>query len=188
MQPNGLNIGKSSLFHVFRIPGRVQPREPQRTTQWCQQALRFFPSLCIFMAVPSNLTAVVVRHTSSPKDSSKRTSSLFTSSQRSDVSLCGPLFKRELGVSLVVQWLRTCLPMQGTWVRALVREDPTCCGAAGPLCHSCWAWALEPMSHNYWVHVLQLLKPACLESVLHNKRSHPMRGLPTATKSSPRSP
>ena len=28
------------------------------------------------------------------------------------------------------------------------------------------------MRHNYWAHVLQLLKPACLEPVLRNKRSH----------------
>ena len=28
--------------------------------------------------------------------------------------------------SLVAQWLRVRLPMQGTWVRAPVREDPTC--------------------------------------------------------------
>ena len=28
--------------------------------------------------------------------------------------------------SLVAQWLRVRLPMQGTRVRALVREDPTC--------------------------------------------------------------
>ena len=34
--------------------------------------------------------------------------------------------------SLVVQWLRICLPMQGTWVRALVWEDPTCRGATRP--------------------------------------------------------
>ncbi|KAJ8786668.1 hypothetical protein J1605_006157 [Eschrichtius robustus] len=39
--------------------------------------------------------------------------------------------------SLVAQWLRVCLPMQGTRVRALVWEDPTCRGAA------------RPMSHNY---------------------------------------
>ena len=24
--------------------------------------------------------------------------------------------------------------MQGTWVRSLVREDPTCCGATKPVC------------------------------------------------------
>ena len=28
--------------------------------------------------------------------------------------------------SLVVQWLRVCLLMQGTWVQSLVQEDPTC--------------------------------------------------------------
>ena len=41
--------------------------------------------------------------------------------------------------SLVVQWLRICLPMQGTWVRALVWEDPTCRGATGPVSHNYWA-------------------------------------------------
>ena len=38
--------------------------------------------------------------------------------------------------SLVAQWLRICLPMQGTWVRALVWEDPTCRRAAGPVSHN----------------------------------------------------
>ena len=38
--------------------------------------------------------------------------------------------------SLVAQWLRICLPMQGTQVRALVWEDPTCRGAAGPVSHN----------------------------------------------------
>ena len=40
------------------------------------------------------------------------------------------------------------------------REDPTCCGAT------------TPVRHNYWAHVPQLLKPACLQPVLHNKRGH----------------
>ena len=39
----------------------------------------------------------------------------------------------------MVQWLRVCLPVQGTRVRALVWEDPTCRRAAGPLSHSYWA-------------------------------------------------
>ena len=53
-----------------------------------------------------------------------------------------PSIKREdLRASLVAQWLRICLPMQGTRVRALVWEDPTCRGAAGPVSHSCWACA-----------------------------------------------
>ena len=34
--------------------------------------------------------------------------------------------KLTMGASLVVQWLRTCLPMQGTWVRSLAWEDLTC--------------------------------------------------------------
>ena len=38
--------------------------------------------------------------------------------------------------SLVAQWLRIHLPMQGTRVRALVREDPTCRGATKPVCHN----------------------------------------------------
>ena len=60
----------------------------------------------------------------------------------------------------------------GDMVRALVREDPTCRGATKPMHHNYWACALEPASHNYWAHVPQLLKPAHLEPVLHNKRSH----------------
>ena len=47
------------------------------------------------------------------------------------------LAKKGLGDSLVAQWLRICLPMRGTRVRALVWEDPICRGAA------------KPMSHNY---------------------------------------
>ena len=38
--------------------------------------------------------------------------------------------------SLVVQWLRICLPMQGTRVRSLVWENTPCCRAAKPECHS----------------------------------------------------
>ena len=74
--------------------------------------------------------------------------------------------------SLVAQWLRICLPMQGTWVWALFREDPTCRGATKPVCHNYWACTLEPASHNYWTYTPQLLKPARLEPVLRNKRSH----------------
>ena len=47
------------------------------------------------------------------------------------------LSKLKMGASLVVQWLRICLPMQGTRVRALVWEDPTCRGATRPVSHNC---------------------------------------------------
>ena len=93
------------------------------------------------------------------------------------------------GTSLVAQWLRIHLPMQGTRVWSLVQEDPTCRGATEPVCHNYWACALEPASHNYWAHAPrahmpqllsprsrahtpQLLKPTCLKPVLCNKRSH----------------
>ena len=76
------------------------------------------------------------------------------------------LTKREKGgASLVVQWLRIHLPMLGTQVRALVQEDSTCRGAAKPLCHNCWAWALEPASHNYW-------SPCATTTEVHMPRAH----------------
>ena len=62
------------------------------------------------------------------------------------------------GTSLVVQWLRICLPMQGTRVWSLAWEHSTCHGAAEPVYHY-WACTLEPGSHN-WAYVLQLLKTA----------------------------
>ena len=62
---------------------------------------------------------------------------------------------------LVVQGLKICLPMQGTRVRSLMREDPTCCGAAKPVGHNCRA------------HVLQALKPMCLGSLLAATRGQP---------------
>ena len=46
------------------------------------------------------------------------------------------LLKSDAGTSLVVQWLRTLLPMQGTWDQALVWEDPTCRGATKLMCHN----------------------------------------------------
>ena len=40
------------------------------------------------------------------------------------------------GALLVVWWLGICLPIQGTRVRALAREDPTCLGATKPMRHN----------------------------------------------------
>ena len=47
------------------------------------------------------------------------------------------VLKQLAWASLVAQWLRIHLPMQGTRVRALIREDPTC------------REATKPMRHNY---------------------------------------
>ena len=57
------------------------------------------------------------------------------------------------GASLVAQWLRVCLPMQGTRVQALVWEDPTCRRATGPVSHNCWACAsgaCAPQQERPW--------------------------------------
>ena len=59
----------------------------------------------------------------------------------------GTAFK-SLRASLVAQWLRICLPMQGTRVRALVWEDPTCRGAAGPIGTATEPARLEPVLRN----------------------------------------
>ena len=95
--------------------------------------------------------------------------------------------KRIQGASLMAQWLRIRLPMQGTRVQALIREDPTCRRATKPVRHNYRACALEPASHNYWAHVPQLLKPPHLEPVLPTREATAMRSLRTTTKSSPRS-
>ena len=46
------------------------------------------------------------------------------------------LFKVNSGTSLVAQWLRIHLPMQGTQVQYLVRENSTCRGATKPVRHN----------------------------------------------------
>ena len=74
-----------------------------------------------------------------------------------------------LGASLVAQWLRICLPMQGTRVRALVWEDPTC--------HGC-NWAREP----------QLLSLRVWSLCSATREAAIVRGPRTAMKSGPHLP
>ena len=52
------------------------------------------------------------------------------------LKICFLIYKTEIGASLVAQWLRICLPMQGTRVQALVWEDPTCRRATRPVSHN----------------------------------------------------
>ena len=65
------------------------------------------------------------------------TDSLLKVSLISTVKYHVTIKKDDCRASLVAQWLRVCLLMQGTRVRALVWEDPTCHGAAGPVSHNC---------------------------------------------------
>jgi len=65
------------------------------------------------------------------------------------------------GTSLVVQWLRICLLMQGTWVQSLVGElkFPTYCGTTKTTHHNYWACALQQGKPLWWeAHVSQLEK------------------------------
>ena len=81
--------------------------------------------------------------------------------------------RTEFRTSLVVQWLRICLPMRGTRVQSLDREGPTCRGATKPQQLSLCSRAREP----------QLLSPRATTT-----EAHAMRSPCTTTKSSPRSP
>ena len=76
--------------------------------------------------------------------------------------------RKSFWASLVAQWLRICLPRQGTQVRALVWEDPTCRGAT------------KPVRHNYWACVPRERTPQ--EKALQSEACAPQR------KSSPHSP
>ena len=85
--------------------------------------------------------------------------------------------KNQWGTSLVAQWLRIRLPMQGTRVRSLVWEDPTCCGATKALRHNYWACALKPVCHNYVprARAPQQEKPLQWEACASQRRVAPAR-------------
>ena len=59
-----------------------------------------------------------------------------TNPAQDDTQLNFTGIKMRVGASLVAQWLRIRLPVQGTQVQALVREDATCGGATKPASHN----------------------------------------------------
>ena len=89
--------------------------------------------------------------------------------------------KVHLGASLVIQWLRICLPRRRVQVWSLVQADFTCQGATTPMCRTYWAHALELVSSNYWS--VQDLGPG-----LCNRRSHHGEKHTTTTRDLPFSP
>ena len=56
-------------------------------------------------------------------------------SMASSQKVCKEMNENGDVTSQVVQWVRISLPMQGTRVRSLVWEDPTCRGATKPVYH-----------------------------------------------------
>ena len=91
---------------------------------------------------------------------------------------------RKFRASLVVQWLRIRLPMQGTRVQALVREDPTCHRATKPVRHN--YWACEPQLLSLHATTTEAQVPTA--HALQQREVTTMRSPRTATKSSPCSP
>ena len=53
----------------------------------------------------------------------------------------GKQYKKCMWPSLVVQWLRVCLPAHGMCVQSLAQEDSTCRGTTKPACCIYWAYA-----------------------------------------------
>ena len=69
----------------------------------------------------------------------------------------------------MAQWLRICLPMQGTQVRALVQEDPTCQGATKPV-HQPQLLSLHSRAREP-----QLLSPHATTTEAHAPRAHALQ-------------
>ena len=75
-----------------------------------------------------------------------------------------------LGTSLVVQWSRIHLPMQGTSIWSLVWDDATCFEAAKPTCHNDRTQVLQLAKATYpraWAR--QPEKPPQWEAPYHNE-------------------
>ena len=77
--------------------------------------------------------------------------------------------EQKTGTSLVVQWLRLCLPMQTTQVPPLVWEDSTWLKALSPGATATEACTPQPLSEPMCCNYRSRHTP---ESVLCNKRSH----------------
>ncbi|KAJ8775562.1 hypothetical protein J1605_001282 [Eschrichtius robustus] len=83
------------------------------------------------------ITSYLSRSQTISTDGEQDVSALRVDPEARQDPLCFCIIKeRSNRASLVAQWLRICLPMQGTRVRALVWEDPTCRGATGPVSHN----------------------------------------------------
>ena len=97
--------------------------------------------------------------------------------------ICTPVFIAAL-FTIVKTWKQPKGPSIGDWFKkmwlvfpsgAVVRSPPANAGdtglSPGPG-RSHMPGAAKPACHNYWACAPQLLKPECLEPMLHSKRSH----------------
>ena len=104
------NIG-GTVGYVFEFAKKKTPLQPNRTFLHPHRlaGLHFHLSVCSQKEpLRSNLD-----HCSSPNSSKKKKSDEY---------------KTRTQGFLVAQWIRISLPVQESWVRSLIWEDPTCCG------------------------------------------------------------
>ena len=131
-QPGSWGLHWKPAGELTAAPSRCRPHVPQANPT---RRLQLQPSLTA-LGVPPLLHGST--HNNAPPS---KTACLTTPRE-----MMQPLWEtvwrflkiknRTTGASLVAQWLRVCLLMQGTRVRALVWEDPTCRGATGPVSHN----------------------------------------------------
>ena len=120
------------------------PAPNQVRTTYCEgKDRRLYVYACVGVG-GSLIRRKVLQHRATLQDSKNNT---LWFHKEPHLSLNSPLEDR-LGTSLMVQWLRICLPMQGTWVRSLVQEDPTCRRATKPVHQNCRACALEAVHRS----------------------------------------
>ena len=74
--------------------------------------------------------------------------------------------------SLMAQWIRICLLMQGTRVRSLLQEYHTCCRATKPMLQLFEPACSRAHEPHYRACEPQWLNSARIEPVLRDKRGH----------------
>ena len=80
---------------------------------------------------------------------------------------------------LEVQWMSICLSMQGSWFDPWSRKIPH---ATKPMHHHHGAYSPEPVSHNHWACMQQLLKPKCSEDCALQQEKSPQWEALSATR------
>ena len=124
---------------------RVPRHLDNRAKRWLQEPPGDVPGLCDTKSYIKQLSQRWIFQKVQGRKWSLNRNDLITHILLDQVGWSGKTFlagkNQTTRASLVAQWLRICPPVQGTRVRALVREDPTCRGATGPVSHNYWACA-----------------------------------------------
>ena len=162
---NVFNFTRDSLFFIFIIASQqatILIRNKQSTHCWVSLVAQW---LGIRLSMPGTRIRTLGREdptccgATKPKHHNYWARALepashnYWSLQATTKTQCSQKYIKNFWASLVAQWLRICLPMQGTRVRALVWEDPTYHGATRPVSHNYWACAsgaCAPQQERPW--------------------------------------